>query len=240
MTAMLQAVDLAKRFGGLSAVDGVSFTLEPGTITALIGPNGAGKTTLFNMLGGASTPSDGRILFAGDDITGLPPHRRARIGIGRTFQTAAVFRSMTVAENITSALLAVRGHAGDATALLDATGIGAHAASQVSSLSYGDVKRLELAMTLAARPKLLLLDEPTAGMAAAERRRIMETITALADDHDVTMLFTEHDMDAVFGFASRVLVLDQGRLIADGPPDAVRADPLVQSVYLGHTESGDA
>jgi len=239
MSAILDVRQLSRRFGGLVAVDGVSFALQSGTVTALIGPNGAGKTTCFNMLGGALAPSGGDILFRGQAVERLPAHRRARLGIGRTFQVAATFRSMTVTENVETALMAAGRELADVPALLEAVGIGAAGARLVAELPYGDVKRLELAMALAAEPTLLLLDEPTAGMASGERRAIMETVTRLAAEHGTTLLFTEHDMDAVFGFATRVLVMDQGRLIADGAPDAVRADTHVRAVYLGE-EDGDA
>ncbi|MGJ3261040.1 MAG: ABC transporter ATP-binding protein [Rhodospirillales bacterium] len=240
MSAVLSVERISKSFGGLKAVDDVSFKLTEGDIAALIGPNGAGKTTCFNLLGGALAVDDGRVHFGNSDITHWPPHARARAGIGRTFQIAATFRSMTVIENIRTALMAAGLGPENAEDLLAETGIDAFADRPVTALAYGDVKRVELAMALAARPSLLLLDEPTAGMASDERRRIMELVTALARARGITVLFTEHDMDAVFGFAGRVLAMDQGRLIADGTPDAVRADARVQEVYLGETGAEDA
>lgn len=239
MSTLLEVRNASRRFGGLSAVDGVGFSLAEGEIAALIGPNGAGKSTLFNLLGGALKPSGGQILFRDRDIAALPPHKRARLGIQRTFQIAQTFRSMTGRENAAAALMAADRHAAGADALLDAVGIADAADRPVGALAYGDVKRLELAMAMASEPVLLLLDEPTAGMAGAERMAIMETVIGLARAKGVTVLFTEHDMDAVFGFAARVLVMDQGRLIADADPDAVRADRRVQAVYLGE-DAADA
>lgn len=233
MSAVLDVHAISRNFGGLKAVDAVSFSLAKGEVTALIGPNGAGKTTCFNLLGGALGCDSGQVVFNGKDITARPPHERARAGIGRTFQIAATFRSMNAIENIETALMAGGLDTGEARALLDEAGLAALADAPITSLAYGDVKRVELVMALATRPDLLLLDEPTAGMASEERLRIMQMITTLVAARGITVLFTEHDMDAVFGFAGRVLAMDQGRLIADGPPDAVRADPRVQQVYLG-------
>jgi len=240
MNVILQIRNVSKSFGGLKAVDGVSFALDRGDIAALIGPNGAGKTTLFNLLGGVTQGDNGRIDFDGQDITAWPAHRRARVGIGRTFQIAATFRSMSVIENIETALMAAGLETAAATALLDEVGIADLARTAVTELAYGDVKRVELAMVLATKPALLLLDEPTAGMAADERQRIMRIIAALVAARGITVLFTEHDMDAVFGFATRVLAMDQGKLIANGTPDAVRADTRVQQIYLGNAEDDDA
>lgn len=233
MSAVLDVRAISRNFGGLKAVDAVSFSLAKGEVTALIGPNGAGKTTCFNLLGGALGCDSGQVVFNGKDITARPPHERARAGIGRTFQIAATFRSMNAIENIETALMAGGLDTGEARALLDEAGLAALADAPITSLAYGDVKRVELVMALATRPDLLLLDEPTAGMASEERLRIMQMITTLVAARGITVLFTEHDMDAVFGFAGRVLAMDQGRLIADGDPDAVRADPRVQQVYLG-------
>lgn len=235
MSALINVQGLSKSFGGLRAVDNMSFALNPGEITALIGPNGAGKTTCFNMLGGALSADAGRVAFNGRDITAWPAHKRAGAGIGRTFQIAATFRSMRVIENVEAALMAARLDHSQASRLLDETGIAEIADAPVTTLAYGDVKRVELAMVLAAQPALLLLDEPTAGMAGDERLRIMQMIAGRVTARGITVLFTEHDMDAVFGFAGRVLVMDQGQLIADGTPDAVRADARVQEVYLGDT-----
>jgi len=244
MTAILEARQLRKVFGVTPAVDDVDFSIDTGTRTALIGPNGAGKSTLFELLGGGLSADNGHIAFNGADITAWPPMRRAQAGIARTFQIAAVFRSMTALENVQTALLATvpgcgglraasGAFKGEAEALLDTVGIAAAMESAVTDLAYGDVKRLELAMALAGNPQLLLLDEPTAGMAAAERRRIMERTTGIADARGIALLFTEHDMDTVFGFADRVMVMHEGKIVADGAPDDVRADPLVRRIYLG-------
>lgn len=240
MSTVLEVQNLSKHFSGLKAVENVSFTLKKGDMTALIGPNGAGKTTCFNMLSGALDASAGTIHFKDTDITKWPAHRRATAGIGRTFQIAQTFRSMTVLENIETALMAADHPLTRARGLLDELSIADKAQQAVTALAYGDVKRVELAMALATKPQLLLLDEPTAGMAAAERRHIMQTIAELVTAHAITVLFTEHDMDAVFGFASRILAMSQGRLIADGNPDDVRSDAEVQRVYFGDVEAGDA
>lgn len=236
---------LRKAFGGIRAVDGVSFRLHVGECVAMIGPNGAGKTTCFNMLGGQIRPDAGRIVLAGHEIAGLAPHRIWRRGLARTFQVAATFRSMTVRENVQAALLshhrrtlglwrpATTQFVDEAEVLLTQVGLTARATQAVAALPYADRKRLELAMALANAPCLLLLDEPTAGIAASERQALMALISALAESRGICVLFTEHDMDVVFGHSRRVLVLHEGRLIAEGPPDAIRADPLVRDIYLG-------
>ncbi|MCB1885087.1 MAG: ABC transporter ATP-binding protein [Geminicoccaceae bacterium] len=245
----LLAVDgLAKAYGGVLAVDGVSFALRPGEVLALIGPNGAGKSTCFAMLGGQIAPDRGRVRLLGRDVTGLPPRRLAGAGVGRTFQVAAAFASMTVRENVQLALLGHEGHertvwrpfrplgafaAVPAEALLERVGMAADAGRPVGELAYGDLKRLEFALALAASPRLLLMDEPTAGMAPAGRGDLMRLVAETARDDGVGVLFTEHDMDVVFAHADRVMVLDRGRLIAEGTPEAVRADPQVRAVYLG-------
>ena len=239
----LAATGLIRTFGGVRAVDGVSLTVAPGEIVALIGPNGAGKSTLFNILGGQTQPEQGRVTLDGADITGQSPRAAWRRGIARTFQVAAVFRSFTVAENVQIALLRGRVwnpwrvaraiHGTAARAALDQVGLAAQSDRAAGVLAYGDVKRLELAMALAADPRLLLMDEPTAGMAAAERTSLMALIRSLTHERHLAVLFTEHDMDAVFTTAGRVLVMDRGRIIASGPPAAIRADPAVRAAYLG-------
>jgi len=245
MTPALEAEGLVKSWGGVRAVDGVSFSLAPGEMLALIGPNGAGKSTCFNMLNGQIRPDAGRIRLRGEDITGLPPRRVWRKGVGRTFQVTATFGSMTVLDNVRAALLS---HAGrlrrlwrsasahftaEAEALLARVGMLDQAARPCAVLAYGDLKRLELAMALANNPHLLLMDEPTAGMAPAERVALMAETARIAREAGIAVLFTEHDMDVVFAHAARILVLDRGRLIAGGTPEAVRADPRVREVYLG-------
>lgn len=240
MSTVLDVKGISRNFGGLKAVDDVAFILNNGDVAALIGPNGAGKTTCFNLLSGALSVNAGTVLFGGHDITRWQPHQRARAGIGRTFQIAATFRSMTAIENVEAALMAAGMSTDTAEKLLEDVGMSAMTAAPVTTLAYGDVKRVELAMALASEPALLLLDEPTAGMAAEERHRIMQRISDLVRARGITVLFTEHDMDAVFGYASRILAMDQGRLIADDTPDAVRNDARVQRVYLGAPEDGDA
>ncbi len=236
---------LAKSFGGVRAVRDVSFTLRAGEILALIGPNGAGKSTCFNMLNGQVVPDAGRVRILGRDTTGLAPRRAWRLGVSRTFQVSATFTSMTVRENVQVALLS-RGRAilqpggsvgrarrSEAEALLQRVGMAAEAERASGELAYGDVKRLELAMALANDPRLLLMDEPTAGMASGERQTLMRLVVRIARQHDMGVLFTEHDMDVVFASADRVMVLDRGELIADGSPASVRADARVRAVYLG-------
>lgn len=241
----LEVTDLARGFGGVQAVCGVSFTLESGELLALIGPNGAGKSTCFNLLNGQLRPDSGRVRLDGVDLVGLPPRRIWAMGVGRTFQITATFATMTVAENVQTVLLsrarrlfglwrpASRQFRDEALALLARVGMADQADRPCGVLAYGDLKRVELAMALASDPKILLMDEPTAGMAPAERLELMALTAALVRERGLAVLFTEHDMDVVFGHATRLLVLDRGAIIADGPPDAVRADRRVQAVYLG-------
>jgi branched-chain amino acid transport system ATP-binding protein len=236
---------VSRSFGGVCAVDRVSLALGAGTITALIGPNGAGKSTLFNLIDGQLEPDVGTIEFGGQSLVGMETPARTRTGIGRTFQVAQTFGSMTVRQNVQLALAAAAGSAmsagtplsardrGPADELLRQVGLGEHGSSPAAALAYGDLKRLELALALAALPSLLLMDEPTAGMAPGERTALMALVVALVRERNVTVLFTEHSMDIVFGFAERVIVLSQGRIIADGEPDAVRADAAVREIYLG-------
>lgn len=240
MIPILSVRNLSISFGGLKAVDDLNFDLEPGTITALIGPNGAGKSTCFNLLSGGLTPDDGQIKFDGNVITRTPQHQRVRAGITRTFQIASTFSSMTVMENVSTALSVVGQPTGDSDALLSSVGLSEKPNALISELSYGDVKAVELAMALASRPRLLLLDEPTAGMAISSRSLILDCISQISTEREMTILFTEHDMNAVFDYAARVLVMDQGQLIADGLPDDIRNDRSVQEVYLGVDGSTDA
>ena len=246
MSAHLDVEHLSKSYGGLRAVRDVSFTLARGEILAMIGPNGAGKSTCFNMLNGQLAPDTGRIRIGGQDTTGLPPSAVWRRGVGRTFQITATFGSMTVRENIQLALLSHRrrtnrvfGFAGrgcrdKADALLGLVGMGEAAERPCGELAYGDLKRLELAVALANEPRLLFMDEPTAGMGPAERKELMRLTARIAREHGIGVLFTEHDMDVVFGHSDRIMVLDRGQIIAIGRPDEVRADPRVQATYLGH------
>ncbi|TSD85940.1 ABC transporter ATP-binding protein [Mycobacterium sp. KBS0706] len=240
---LLQVEGLAKSYAGVQAVRGVDFTLEAGGILALIGPNGAGKSTCFNMLNGQIRPDAGRVKLEGRDITGLAPRRVWRLGVGRTFQIAATFASMTVRENVQVALLshhrkfglsfAGRAFRDEADALLDLVGLGDAAERACGELAYGDVKRLELSIALANAPKLLLMDEPTAGMAPKERVALMRLTAEVARQRRIGVLFTEHDMDVVFEHADRIMVLNRGALIAEGSPEDVRRDPQVRAVYLG-------
>ena len=243
--SVLSVSGLSKAYGGVQAVDGVSFQVAGGELLAMIGPNGAGKTTCFNMLNGQIAADRGEVTFQGRNLIGLAPRAIWRLGVGRTFQITATFGSMSVRENVQMALLSreqrifsMRGLASDAgreeaEALLARVGMREQAERTCSVLAYGDLKRVELAVALANRPKLLLMDEPTAGMAPAERLELMRLAAELARSGGIAVLFTEHDMDVVFGFADRVMVLAEGRVIAEGPPPAVRADPKVREVYLG-------
>ncbi len=243
--SVLSVRGLRKSFGGVEAVAGVDFDVVAGEMLALIGPNGAGKTTCFNMLMGQLTPDAGTVSLDGADITGLPPREIWRRGVGRTFQITATFASMTVAENVQTALMSHRGdlgrffaraatlHKDDAVALLDQVGMADQRDRACGVLAYGDLKRVELAVALANAPRLLLMDEPTAGMAPQERVALMELTRQLARARDIAVLFTEHDMDVVFGQADRVIVLNRGKLIAQGTPAEVRAHKAVRDVYLG-------
>ena len=241
----LEVVDLRKRFGAVEAVAGVSFVLAQGEMLALIGPNGAGKSTCFNMLGGQLRPDGGQVRLTGRDITGLDPRAIWRLGVGRTFQVTTVFASMSVRENVQVALLSHHGQvwrfwrAADrharpqADALLARVGMASQGDRAAGVLAYGDLKRLELAVALAHAPRLLLMDEPTAGMAPGERAALMALVREIAREAGMAVLFTEHDMDTVFSAADRILVLHRGLLIAEGPPAVVRADARVREVYLG-------
>ena len=243
--SLLSVQSLGKRFGGVRAVDGVSFELAAGELLALIGPNGAGKSTTFNMVNGQLRPDEGSIRLDGQELVGLKPRQIWRLGVGRTFQIAETFASLTVVENVQMALISADSrlhsmwrHAGehrrdDAMELLRQVGMAAQADRPCSVLAYGDVKRVELAIALANGPKLLLMDEPTAGMAPGERRDLMALTREMVVQRGLGVLFTEHSMDVVFAYADRLIVLARGRLIAAGPPAAIRDDPEVQAVYFG-------
>ncbi len=245
MTELLQVQGLGKRFGGVQAVADVGFTLRRGEVLALIGPNGAGKSTTFNMLNGQLKADSGSVRLNGTELIGMLPRDIWRLGVGRTFQIAETFASLTVVENVQMALLS---HArklfalwqgarhfqrDEAMALLALVGMADQAERPCSELAYGDVKRVELAIAMANQPVLLLMDEPTAGMAAAERHQLMALTKQLARERNMAVLFTEHSMDVVFAYADRIIVLARGRLIAEGTPDAVRHNPEVQAAYLG-------
>jgi branched-chain amino acid transport system ATP-binding protein len=242
---LLTVSHLAKSFGGVQAVADVSFELDAGELLALIGPNGAGKSTCFNMLNGQLRPDSGSVTLDGRDITVKAPREIWRLGVGRTFQITATFGSMTVRENVqmvmlsrARALLGIWRSAADryrdeAMTLLERVGMADQSERACSLLAYGDLKRVELAMALASEPRLLLMDEPTAGMAPKEREKLMALTAELTSERRLGVLFTEHSMDVVFTYARRVLVMARGRLIAQGAPAAVREDPQVQEVYLG-------
>lgn len=249
---VLRIEQLARAFGGVQAVGGVSFSVAPGERVALIGPNGAGKTTLFNCINGQLRPDAGRIYISGRDVTGQPPHRIWRHGVGRTFQITATFSSMTVVENIQVALASADGAAtgllrrlggrylAQAGELVELVGLSARANDATVELPYGDLKRLELAVAMTNQPALLLMDEPTAGMAADARGGMMDLVDLMVAERGVAVLFTEHDMNVVFGHADRVVVLDRGEVIAEGSPDAIRADDRVRAVYLGSFDADEA
>jgi branched-chain amino acid transport system ATP-binding protein len=236
---------LSKAFGGVHAVREVSFEARPGEFLAMIGPNGAGKSTCFNMINGQLAPDSGEIHFAGRNIAGLKPRDIWRLGVGRTFQVAATFGSMTVVENVQMALISHANeiysfwpaahamHRGRALELLEQVGMREAADRPSRELAYGDVKRIELAIALANEPKLLLMDEPTAGMAPRERNELIALVKRLVVERGITVLFTEHSMDVVFAFADRIIVLARGRLIADGTAAQIRDDAKVQEVYFG-------
>jgi len=245
MSALLEVRDLQKSFGGVHAVDHVSFTLAAGEFLALIGPNGAGKSTCFNIVNGQLGADAGEILLGGEPILGLAPRQIWRKGVGRTFQVAAIWGSLSVRENVQMALLSHAGqvfrfwqpaaiqHRDEAMALLAEVGMQAQAGRAARELAYGDVKRVELAVALANKPRLLLMDEPTAGMAPRERNELIALAKRLVGERGISVLFTEHSMDVVFAHADRILVLARGRVIAEGSAAAIQADPKVQEVYFG-------
>ena len=243
--SLLQVRNLGKSFGGNRAVDGVGFEVAPGELLALIGPNGAGKSTTFNMVNGQLRADAGSIKLDGVELIGRKPRDIWRRGVGRTFQIAETFASLTVVENVQMALLsadaklysmwrrAADHRRDDALALLAQVGMRAQADRPCSVLAYGDVKRVELAIALANAPKLLLMDEPTAGMAPKERNELMALTKKLVTERGLAVLFTEHSMDVVFAYADRLIVLARGRLIAEGKPAEIRDHPMVQEVYFG-------
>ena len=243
--SLLKVTHLEKHFGGLKAVDDVSFELNPGELLALIGPNGAGKSTTFNMVNGQLRADGGSILFDGQELIGRKPREIWKRGVGRTFQIAETFASLTVIENVQMALLsadaklfsmwrrAAEHKRAEARSLLEQVGMASQADRPCSELAYGDVKRVELAIAMANQPKLLLMDEPTAGMAPKERNELMALTKKLVVERGLAVLFTEHSMDVVFAYADRMIVLARGRLIAEGKPLEIRDHPKVQEVYFG-------
>ena len=246
--ALLEIEALTKRFGGVMASDGVSLAVPSGELHAIIGPNGAGKTTLIGQLSGEIAPDSGRIRFDRRDITALPVYRRSRLGLARSFQITSLFPDFTALDNVALAVQAHSGHSfrfwrnarremalrQPAQAVLDRLGLAARAGGVVADLSHGERRQLEIAMALVSGPRLLLLDEPMAGMAPDESARLVETLRKLKGS--VTILLIEHDMDAVFALADRISVLVYGRIIASGDAAAIKADPAVRQAYLGESE----
>ena len=245
---MLQVANLAKRFGGIVATDDLTLNVAQGELHAVIGPNGAGKTTLIAQLSGQLMPDSGRIRFAGNDITALPMYRRSALGLARSFQITSLFLDLSVLDNVA---LAVQAHAGHsfhfwrnarsdtglrqpARAALDRVGLGDRADWLAAALSHGEHRQLELAMALAGRPRMLLLDEPMAGLGPEESARMVETLRALKQE--LTILLVEHDMEAVFALADRITVLVYGKVLASGSPDDIRANEAVREAYLGEAE----
>jgi len=243
--SLLEVRNLKKSYGGVAAVADVSFDLPAGQLLALLGPNGAGKTTCFNMVNGQLRPDSGSIRFDGHELVAMAPRTIWRLGVGRTFQIAETFGSMTVAENVQMALLsrerkifhlwrpAAKFYREEALHLLSQVGMEAQAERPCSVLAYGDVKRVELAIALANKPKLLLMDEPTAGMAPQERNALMALTKKLVVERNIAVLFTEHSMDVVFAYADRMIVLARGKLIAEGDGETIRNHPKVKEVYFG-------
>jgi branched-chain amino acid transport system ATP-binding protein len=243
--SVLELQEVGRRYGELRAVDGVTLAVDAGSRHAVIGPNGAGKSTLFHLISGTVRPTSGRVRFAGVDVTRWRPHRRTRLGMGRTFQHSSLFDGLTAYENVAIAVQRKLGHAhnlvvptaryGDVAVrsdeLLTLVGLGDLVEAEVGSLSYGHRRQLEVALALATDPELLLLDEPTAGMSRDEAQRFLQLIAGLPAE--LTIMIVEHDMDVVFGLATVISVLDAGRLIASGSPDEIRTSTAVQEAYLG-------
>lgn len=247
MTApILRARGLTRDFGPFRAVDGVDLEVSEGSIHSVIGPNGAGKTTLFRLLTGVLKPSAGQLYLDGEGIAGKRPHSIARRGLAQSFQMTMIFPRLTVLESVEAAIVARcrrsndvwswfhRSVAPEAHQVIERVGLGGLAGVRADTLSHGDQRALEVALALATRPRVLLLDEPTAGMSAAETARTIDLVAGLARDERLTVLFSEHDMDVVFGISDRVTVLHQGRVIADGSAAEVRANADVMAVYLGN------
>ncbi|HEU5394947.1 MAG TPA: ABC transporter ATP-binding protein [Candidatus Methylomirabilis sp.] len=244
---LLETSDLTKSFGRMVAVDRVDLTLRAGELTAIIGPNGAGKTTLFNVVTGKLRPTAGRVRLQGSDITGLPPHAVIRRGIGRSFQVTNLFPGLSVLDSVRVAVLSQRGLTGrilpararaqaaqeEAERLLRELGLERHGHHPCGTLSHADQRTVEIGVALAARPRLLLLDEPTAGMGPEETAAMVELMRGLARRDGLTLLLVEHDMRVVFALAERIVVMHQGRIIADGPPATIREDARVRTAYLG-------
>ncbi len=254
MKPLIEVRDLDKSYGAFKVLKNVSFDVGEGESFVIIGPNGAGKTTLFRSLTGEAKVNAGRITFAGENVTEVAAHDRVRKGMARTFQVARVFFEFTALENLVAAIEARgdylrRGRKSwfgvaprreiveEAQARLEDMGLGDKRFVEARSLSHGDKKKLEFALALASQPRVLMLDEPTAGMSPAERQQTVALLRRIREDHGMTIVLTEHDMDVVFGLADRIMVLNYGEVVATGDPAAVRADPHVKQIYLGHEAS---
>ena len=245
MASLLAVQNLYKSFGGVEAVKDVSFELEKGQLLAMIGPNGAGKSTCFNLINGQLRPDHGRIIIMDKEVNGSKPRDVWKIGVGRTFQITSTFASMTVLENVQMALLSYNGktrsllkkvsqlYVDESLELLKQVGIRDQADRICGVLAYGDLKRVELAVALSNKPRLLLMDEPTAGMGPAQRQTLMELTRDIVQTRNIGVLFIEHDMDVVFNYADRIIVLSRGELMAEGTPAEVQNDANVKEIYLG-------
>ena len=249
MATILEVQNLYKSFGGVKAVHNVSFELAEGQLLAMIGPNGAGKSTCFNLINGQLRPDHGSIIIMGNKINGSKPREVWNLGVGRTFQITSTFASMSVLENVQMPLLSYHKktksllkkvsklYIDESMKLLKLVGIEDQAERACGVLAYGDLKRVELAVALANKPRLLLMDEPTAGMGPAERQRLMELTADIVRTRHIGVLFTEHDMEVVFNHADRIIVLNRGELVAEGTPDEVQANEKVKEIYLGRGET---
>lgn len=243
---MLEVSRLSKSFGGFRAVSDVSLAVETRQIAAVIGPNGAGKSTLFNLITGHLRPDSGKVMLDGRDITGAAPYRICRMGVGRSFQRTNIFAKLTVFENLQAAFIVHhrRGpnlwsrsdslYRDETMTLLRSIGLGGQEKTIAGTLSYGNQKQVELGLALASDPRVLLLDEPTAGMSATETHDTIALLERIAEERELTLIFTEHDMEVVFSIAQKIAVLHQGHIIAEGLPDTVRTNDDVRRVYLGH------
>jgi len=249
MMALLETEGLTKEFGGLRALDSVDMAVEKGELVSLIGPNGSGKSTLINVITGLLSPTDGHIHYRGQDIVGMSAHEIAQLGLSRTFQTASIFPERTVRENLEIAAHATEegsfsvnffrrredfdGVHARTDDVLEVIELEEEQDTTAESLPYGDKRRLEVAISLATGPDMILMDEPTAGMSPGETDMTVELIEGLQEDRGMTIFLVEHDMDVIFGVSDRIFVLNDGELIADGPPDEIREDPVVREAYLG-------
>ena len=245
MSAVLEVRNLSVSFSGFQAINDVSFAMDEGAIYSVIGPNGAGKSTLFNLITGLNKPDIGSVSYLGQDITSMSPQKRCHIGIGRSFQRSNIFPALSVFENIQTAIVSREKenwrmflplgnrHRQESEKILNEVGLGQKIDSLVTELSHGDQRQLELAIALALKPRLLLLDEPTAGMSVVETRRCVELLQNIVQVFGVKLLLTEHDMNVVFAISDRIMVLSQGKNIAFGTPDEIRNSSIVRATYLG-------